>query len=146
MKFNRIPYRLFITFQFLSFQEMDVGSDMPYLANDFSDGIRHITQCEGKDQQCEEGVLAYIAGYLLKKSKSRFSNCQNCNFNEAIPNHDMYKFLLKKQYNNINGGLQFPNQLFFNFVSDLENIFRINISSVITSPPIMSKLFSKSMH
>ena len=91
----------------------------------------------------EKNTLAYIAGYLLRKSN--ILNCEFCNNAFSVGYLcSSYDLIRQKQYTNIDR-LIHPSEIFLTFICNLEKKFNFLFSAVMHTNGIMSKLYSNSI-
>ena len=88
----------------------------------------------------KQNIVAYIAGYLLKRCA--FKDCDECanmlTFSQP-PAEPLYEFLKNKAYKE-NSALVYPTQRVIQFVDELETIFVNLFETVVHSPGVMMRL------
>ena len=73
----------------------------------------------------EQNVLAYIAGYIVKKLKDKICvECKNKICGEIDPDNECHQFLSQKNYSEARHGLMAPSGELLENVQSLEDVFR----------------------
>lgn len=80
----------------------------------------------------EENIVVYLAGYLVKRSLSKF------------PCRDFQHLLISDEFNDQDDGLLRPSQLLIDFVTEMGKVFRLSAPGIVHREKNQRKVVFKS--
>ena len=109
--------------------------------NDSLVGLENISVMKQPPSLPEENIIAYMAGYLLRKSKiSECATCKSRLIYDNPPNSELYFFLKAKSHKET-GMLVYPTEVFVDYIESLETRFTLVFAAVMHMTGVMRRLY-----